>query len=188
MGPLSADDLLRETGFSSYVLNAMYDATVAPGAIVPVTQQNLIPNLPALQQAPSGADLNAGGLTALGMLDAYDRQPTNFVMTAGAYLHWKNPDNTPPQYAGVTGGVMVAKVRPSSPMRVRISALGSPAQVTVLGSIVAHGGSITLSADSINFYASLKQGNWPAPYPAIRRTANRCGLARMPCSMSPGSR
>ncbi len=56
-------------GFGSYQLNAMYDATIAPDTIVRLTQQNLIPNLAALAQAPTGADLNANNLTTLGTID-----------------------------------------------------------------------------------------------------------------------
>ncbi len=79
-------DFFATQGFGGYQLNAVYDATVADGAIVRLTQQNLIPNLPALRQAASGSDLNQGGLTTLGTLDPFHRQATNLVMTAGAYL------------------------------------------------------------------------------------------------------
>jgi filamentous hemagglutinin family protein len=146
-------------GFGSYVLNAMYDTTVAPGATVPLTQQNLIPNLAALAQAPSGADLNQGGLTTLGTLDPYHRQATNLVMTAGGYLTWLAPQGSPrPQYAGVTGGVTVGEGASILADAGAHIGLGSPAQVTVLGSIIAPGGSITLSADSGNAYGFAQPG------------------------------
>ncbi len=70
-------------GFGKYVLNAMYDVTVAPGTTIALTQQNLIPNVPALLQAATGADITASGLTTLGTLDPFHRQATDLVMTAG---------------------------------------------------------------------------------------------------------
>lgn len=143
-------------GFGQYVLNAVYDAGIAPGTTVRVTQRNLLPDASALQHAATGSDLNTGGLTTVGTLDAYHRQPTSVTMTGGEWLNWvpaTDPANpgTPqalPAYPGVTGGVTLAEgasiiADPGAAVR-----LGSPAQVTVLGSIVAPGGSIVLSADS----------------------------------------
>lgn len=141
-------DFFERQGFGKYVLNALYDVTIAPGATVPLTQQNLIANTPALQQAASGADLMAGGLTTLGTLDPYHRQATDLVMTGGAYLAWQSASGRP-QYAGVTGGVTEGEGAAIVGDAGASIGLGSPAQVTVLGSIIAPGGSITLSADSI---------------------------------------
>ncbi len=61
-------------------MNAVYDVDVAPGAEVPLTQQNLVPDLTALSQAPSGSDLTVNGLTALGALGPYYRQATSLDM------------------------------------------------------------------------------------------------------------
>ncbi len=134
-------DFFAAQGFGGYQLNAVYDTTVADGATVRLTQQNLIPNLPALTQAASGADLNQGNLTTLGTLDPYHRQPTNLIMTAGAYLGWLPAQGqVRPQYAGVTGGVTIGEGASIDADAGANIGLGSPAQVTVLGSIIAHGG------------------------------------------------
>ncbi|WP_244108343.1 filamentous haemagglutinin family protein [Burkholderia anthina] len=149
---LPADFFARQ-GFGKYVLNALFDASVAPGAVVNVTQQNLIPDVPALQHAASGADLLSGGLTTAGTLDPYHRQPTSLVMTGGGYLAWRANSSTGqiepvPDYPGVTGGVSIGQGASIVADAGASIGLGSPAQVTVLGSIVAPGGAIALSADS----------------------------------------
>ncbi|GLU31844.1 hypothetical protein Busp01_16860 [Trinickia caryophylli] len=131
-------------GFGKYVLNAMYDTTVAPGANVVLTQRNLLPDVRALQQTVSGSDIAAGGLTSVGTLDAYRRQPTSLVLTAGGEMQWLNV----PQYAGTTGAVTVGEGAAIVADAGASIGLGSPLQVTVLGKLVAPGGSITLSADS----------------------------------------
>ncbi|WP_240648036.1 filamentous haemagglutinin family protein [Pararobbsia silviterrae] len=133
-----------QQGFGKYVLNAIYDTTVAAGADVIVTQKNLIPITPALLQAATNADITAGGLTTVGTLDAWYRQPTDLVLTAGNYLVYQTQEAP----SGATGSVVVgagATIRTDAGASV---GLGSPVQVTVLGSIIAPGGSITLSADS----------------------------------------
>ena len=133
-------------GFGSYVLNAMYDVTVAPGTIVRLTQQNLIPNVAALAQAPTGADLNANNLTGLGTIDPFDRQATNLVITADGYLQWSGAATA--HYSDVTNGLTVGAGASIIADAGASIGLGSPTQVTVLGSIIAPGGAITLSADS----------------------------------------
>ncbi|KLU24892.1 filamentous hemagglutinin [Caballeronia mineralivorans PML1(12)] len=155
-------DFFAQQGFGNYVLNALFDATVAPGATVTLTQQNLIPDVPALQQASSGADLAAGNLTSVGTIDPYHRQATNLVITAGGYLAWARADQNHSQqpirgYPGVTGGVTVEQGASIVGDAGANIGLGSPAQVTVLGSIVAPGGSITLSADNGGRYAQSGQ-------------------------------
>ncbi|WP_233839096.1 filamentous haemagglutinin family protein [Paraburkholderia sp. ZP32-5] len=147
------EDFFAQQGFGSYVLNAYLDATVAPGSTVDLTQQNLIPNAQALQRTASGADLTAGGLTTVGTIDAFDRQATSLVLTAGGYVAWHTTDtqgNTAPvaDYPGVTGGVTVGEGASIVADAGAHIGLGSPAQVTVLGSLIAPGGSIALNADS----------------------------------------
>ncbi len=143
-------NFFAQQGFGKYVLNAMYDVTIAPGAMVALTQQNLMPNGLALLQAATGSDITANGLTTLGVTDAFDRQPTDLVMTGGAYLAWLDASAVRPAYAGVTGGVTLGQGASIIGDAGASIGLGSPAQVTVLGSIIAPGGSITLSADSDN--------------------------------------
>ncbi|WP_459711127.1 filamentous haemagglutinin family protein [Paraburkholderia sp. 2C] len=143
-----------QQGFGSYVLNAYLDATVAPGTTVDVTQQNLIPDVPALQHTASGANVSANGLTTAGTIDAFDRQPTSLVLTGGGYVAWDQTNSVIgqmpiiPDYPGVTGGVTIGEGASVVADAGAHIGLGSPAQVTVLGSLIAPGGSITLSADS----------------------------------------
>lgn len=146
-------------GFGKYVLNAFYDTTVAPGASVAVTQLNRIPDMLALQQAGTGANLSAGGLTTIGQLDAYHRQATNLVLTAGNDTSWRSPAGAAPTYPGVTGAVTLSEGASIHTDAGASVGLGSPAQVTVLGSIIAPGGSITLSADGNGTYAQAGQFN-----------------------------
>lgn len=151
------EDFFSRQGFSRYVLNAYYDATIAPGATVALTQLNRIPDVPALQQAATGASLSTGGLTAPGRLDAYHRQATNLVLTGGNYSSWMAASNTAPSYPGVTGAVTLSEGASIHADAGASIGLGSPTQVTVLGSIVAPGGSITLSADGDGTYALAGQ-------------------------------
>lgn len=152
---LPADFFARQ-GFGRYVLEAMFDASVAPDTTVLVTQQNLIPNIAALQGAPSGANLAAGGLTSVGTLDTYHRQPTSIALVGGDYL-WAGPNHMNqfgisagpvPVYPDATGRVLVSHGASIATDPGGSIGLGSPTQVTVLGSLVAQGGAITLSADS----------------------------------------
>ncbi|MDS0791898.1 filamentous hemagglutinin family protein [Burkholderia pseudomultivorans] len=137
-----------QQGFGKYVLNAQYDTTVAPGTSIALTQQNRIPDVLALQQAGTGANLAAAALTTSGQLDAYHRQPTSLVLTAGSYASWRASPTTMPSYPGVTGAVTLSAGASIHADAGASIGLGSPMQVTVLGSVVAPGGSITLSTDS----------------------------------------
>lgn len=149
-----------QQGFGKYVLNAYYDSTVAPGATVALTQNNLLPDVLALQQTGSGANLSAGGLTTSGQLDAYHRQPTGLVLTGGNVVSWLTAANgVAPSYPGVTGAVTLSAGASINADAGASVALASPTQVTVLGSVVAPGGSITLSADTGTLNAQPGQFN-----------------------------
>ncbi|MFL9866766.1 filamentous hemagglutinin family protein [Paraburkholderia fungorum] len=171
-----------QQGFGKYVLNALYDATVAPGTTVSLTQQNLIPDSVALQRAVTGTDLSAAGLVSAGVIDAYHRQATSLVMTGGDYLAWTGNGATGsvgqiPSYAGVTGGVTIGEGASIHADAGASVGLGSPAQVTVLGSIIAPGGTITLSGDSLvasPFAQSgqLTNGNDTSPTKSVWLGAN----------------
>ncbi|WP_233834827.1 filamentous haemagglutinin family protein [Paraburkholderia sp. ZP32-5] len=154
-------DFFEQQGFGEYVLNAHYDADVAPDTTVRLTQQNLIPDATALQLAASGANLSAGGLTTVGTLDAYHRQPTGLVMTAGDGVAWAatfQGNGTPFEIpATVTGAVTIGQGASVIADAGASIGLGSPVQVTVLGSLIAPGGSITLSADQSGPYLQSGQ-------------------------------
>ncbi len=143
------ESFFSQQGFGKYVLNAYYDATIAPGATVALTQLNRIPDALALQQTASGANLSSAGLTTIGQLDAYHRQPTNLVLTGGNSLTWlTGTDGPPPSYSGVTGAVTLSSGASIHADAGASIGFGSPQQVTVLGSVFAPGGAITLSADT----------------------------------------
>ncbi|WP_017775087.1 filamentous haemagglutinin family protein [Paraburkholderia kururiensis] len=180
-------DFFANQGFGNYVLNALYDSTVAPGATVRLTQQNTVPDAVALQGAASGTDLSTGGLTTVGTVDAYHRQATSLVMTGGGYLavfdNLTNQQNIPippvqiPTTDGAVGTVSVGQGASIVADAGASIGLGSPVQVTVLGSLIAPGGSITLSGDSKmgashtvtgqaappNGYTSPSQSVWLGP-------------------------
>jgi hypothetical protein len=144
------ENFFAQQGFGKYVLNAYYDATIAPGATVALTQTNLLPDALALQQTGTGANLSTGGLTTVGQLDAYHRQPTSLVLTGGNAVSWLTAanDGTVPSYPGVTGAVTLSSGASINADAGAAIVLASPKQVTVLGSVVAPGGSIVLSADT----------------------------------------
>ncbi|WP_236655085.1 filamentous haemagglutinin family protein [Burkholderia pyrrocinia] len=153
------ESFFAQQGFGKYVLNAYYDATVAPGARVALTQLNRIPDGVSLQQAATGANLSTAGLTTSGQLDTYHRQATNLVLTGGNYSSWVGTSNTAPSYPGVTGAVTLSSGASIQADAGASIGLGSPTQVTVLGSVSAPGGAITLSADSNGAFAQTGQLN-----------------------------
>ena len=156
-------------GFGKYVLTAEYDATITAGTVVAPSQVNLIPNVAALLSAASGSDILpmidssssgassvTGGLTSLGKLDDYHRQAAGFSLFAGDYLNWRSNSGLPdysgsPSIAGapgITGTVLLAQNASINADAGAQVLLGSINQVTVEGSIIARGGSITLTGDT----------------------------------------
>ncbi|WP_051278426.1 filamentous haemagglutinin family protein [Solimonas flava] len=139
-------------GFASYDLGAYYDATVADGTQLHVTQQNWLPNYASILQAPSGADLTGGAYASVGTLDAYRRTSTNFSLWSGGYLNWRtegSQSSPQPSYDGVSGTTLLGKgasiVAESGGAGSGPSVTLGGGQVTVRGSIVARGGTIALS-------------------------------------------
>ena len=139
-------------GFGGYNLAAELDATITVGTDVRVSQLDLLPDVDALRTATTGTDILAGlgsaghnAYVARGQLDDYHRPATNFSLSAGDYLgRFKgNPTLLP-----ATGTLLLdegASLTLDAGADVR---LGSRGQVTVLGDITDHGGSVTLSGDS----------------------------------------
>ena len=146
-------------GFGAYKLTAIYDATVTAGTNVPVSEQNFIPNVDALLAAPTGTNLYGtggarpdGALVSVGFLDPYDRQAANFSLTGEGYLGWSTDNGNggnfliaPPAYADVTGTLLIgqgAAILADPGAAVSLTSYG---QLTDLGTITAHGGSISLT-------------------------------------------
>ena len=157
-------------GFGAYDLTSIYDATIMAGTVVTPTETNFIPNITALLAAPTGANLYGtglagpdGSLVTLGQLDAYNRQATNFSLTAGSYLTWNaDPNGYPfeaPVYAGVSGTLLLgqgATINADAGASISLSSYG---QLTDLGAINAPGGSIALTGlDS--YGANLDRSVW----------------------------
>ncbi|MFC4313792.1 filamentous hemagglutinin family protein [Steroidobacter flavus] len=137
-------DFFAGQGFGAYDLAAELDATIAADAQIHISQRNLIPDVHALVQAPTGADLYGGLYGELGVLDAYYRPATHFSLRAADFIG----RGLAPNRSDITGTLLMAEgasllLDPGASVR-----LGSRNQLTVLGSIVAPGGEIVLSADS----------------------------------------
>jgi filamentous hemagglutinin family protein len=147
-----------DQGFGGYNLSALYDATVAPGTQINVSQRNYVADVAALALLPTGSDLSTSNAITLGLLDPYHRQPTNFALTGGGYLTWNgntaangvNDDrnNPVPVFDGVTGTTLLgegAAIVADAGADVQLASFG---QLTDLGTIVAHGGTVELTGYS----------------------------------------
>jgi filamentous hemagglutinin family protein len=154
---LPADFFARQ-GFGNYQLNALFDITVPENVTVHLTQQNLIPDEQALLGAATGADLWQGGLTTVGTVDPYYRQPTSLVMMGGYYLQAvpnfgsiaANGGALPPppaKYYGL-GAVTIAHGAAVVGDAGADIGIADGVQITVLGSLVAPSGTITLNANT----------------------------------------
>ncbi|MDB5970427.1 MAG: filamentous hemagglutinin [Hydrocarboniphaga sp.] len=166
---LSADFFTGQ-GFASYELVALYNATITDGSLVQPTQyvfdSNNAANFSRLLQAATGSDVYA--LTTLGpyvasdgLSDAHGQYlglaPTSLALYSGGYLSWTNNSNS--EFANysalcdigeecITGTTSLGEgARIEAETGANIT-LGSLNQVTVLGGIVAHAGSITLTGDA----------------------------------------
>ncbi|HVT34932.1 MAG TPA: filamentous hemagglutinin N-terminal domain-containing protein, partial [Nevskiaceae bacterium] len=155
-----APEFFAGQGFGAYTLSAEYDATIGAGTVLNPVQSNLIPDRELLSLAATGTDLYGHaqadpgrGYTTIGTLDAYHRQATSQSISAGDYLNWRLPgqDSTnPPDYraAGITGTLLLdhgAVIQTDAGASVT---LGSMNQLTIDGSIIDHGGNVTLTADT----------------------------------------
>ncbi|WP_242111816.1 filamentous haemagglutinin family protein [Luteimonas aquatica] len=136
--------------FGGYDLSAETDATIVAGTQVRVSQRNLVPDVNALRRAATGTDIRAalpgnGGsaYATLGQLDPFYRPATDFAMRAGDYLGLVagDPTGTNP----VTGTLLLDRGAQLTLDPGGKVALGGRGQVSVLGDITAHGGSISLS-------------------------------------------
>ncbi|MGH8444497.1 MAG: filamentous hemagglutinin family protein, partial [Solimonas sp.] len=154
-----APEFFAGQGFGAYDLRASYNATIVDGTQLHVSQRNLLPDYQSLLLAPTGSDLYAsdaahlqGRYATVGTLDAYDRQPTDFSLRSGLFLSWpKDSTNIAPDYGqagGGTGSLLLGRGAAIITDPGAAVTLGSQNQLTVLGSITAHGGSITLTGDA----------------------------------------
>jgi hypothetical protein len=183
------DNFFDGQGFGSYSLVSELGSTISGD--VTVRQSNLIPDYAALQRAPTGSDIYgtaAAGVpyTRLGTLDDFHRQATDFSLRAGSAFSDSATNGATVPLAGiqtnteaffdyfdssVTGdGSLPGELRLDDGATLAADPgasvlLGSKTQLTVLGSIAAPGGSITLTADSKN--PATSAGYAPLPQPLI---------------------
>ncbi|MEW6435567.1 MAG: filamentous hemagglutinin family protein [Pseudomonadota bacterium] len=153
-------DFFSQGGFGAYNLAALYDATVVAGTTVTVSERNFIPTA-ALQQAPTGSNLYGAGVAApdgslvsIGAVDPYFRQAANFSLTAGGFENWGGAR------FGVTGTLLIDQGASILADPGASVALASNNQVTELGTIVAHGGSISLTSTPTLSFNSGTNSVW----------------------------
>ncbi|HSW12133.1 MAG TPA: filamentous hemagglutinin N-terminal domain-containing protein, partial [Solimonas sp.] len=148
------EEFFTGQGFGAYVISAEYDASIVDGAILRPLQHNLQADETALLQAATGTELFAPGAdyVTIGLLDDFHRQATNLSIFAGDYLNWRTPDFDIPDYSasGISGTLRLGQGAAILADHRASVVLGSNAQLTVEGSITAHGGSIVLTGDTGN--------------------------------------
>ncbi|MCX7069529.1 MAG: filamentous hemagglutinin family protein [Gammaproteobacteria bacterium] len=159
-----APSLFTDNGFGRIELQALYDARIADNTVLQLQQRNLLPvaggdGRLALFKLPTGTALDAlqaRGAVTSGLLDDFRRRPVDLVMNAGEYLTWGQRDPLDPNRisapdlsaAGITGTLSIGLgARVLGDPGANLS-FGSLNQLTVLGSLIAHGGKITLSIDT----------------------------------------
>lgn len=147
-------DFFSRQGFANYDLSAAWDATIAGDTTVRVSHRNLVAGFVDILSAATGADLYAPAadgtvFSTLATLDDFRRTATDFNLTSGDYLNANIfTRRNAPRDGGVTGTTLLSagsSIVADAGADIR---LASTNQVTVLGSITAHGGSITFSGDS----------------------------------------
>ncbi|MCC8539489.1 filamentous hemagglutinin family protein [Xanthomonas axonopodis pv. poinsettiicola] len=155
-------DFFANGSFGAYALAAEHDATIVAGTQVRVSQRSLIPDLQALGGAPSDRAVTSGaaqpggnGYARLGQLDPFYRPAADFSLRGGDFIG-RVAGN--PSLDSATGQTVLdtgAHLLLDAGANVR---LGGRGQVTVLGEIQAHGGSIAISGDT-----SSTSGLSPSP-------------------------
>lgn len=147
-------------GFDNYAISSFTDANIAPGAMVQISRDNLLPNVSALLTAPTGTDLYGkafstdSGYVSVGQLAPYlryvsrDANGPGFSMSAGLYLNYPTVGGTrvPQVYPGISGALTVgtgAVISADAGAAITLTAAGSN---IVDGTIDAPGGTIAITA------------------------------------------
>ena len=168
-------------GFDNYALTSFTDANIAPGAVVQISRDNLLPNVPALQAAPTGTDiygqspLTDSAYTSEGQLAAYLRyisrgaNGSGFSLNAGQYLDYRGAfvpvDGfsvaVPQTYPSVSGSLTLgAGAVISADAGANITLTGT--QFTILdGTVDAPGGTISTPSNR------LSSGNFLTDVPEV---------------------
>ncbi len=142
-----------QLGFDNVVLKSEYNALITNNTRLHLQQSSLLPDFNLLADVATGTDLRSvPGAVTIGLRDDYYRRPQNLSIYAGDYVNWITNRFGSPNYsaAGIDGAVTLGANASLVADPGAAVTLGSHAQVTVLGSIIAHGGSITLTGDTAN--------------------------------------
>jgi filamentous hemagglutinin family protein len=144
-------DFFAQQGFGNYILQSMYDTTLKSDTTLHVSQLNYLPNVSGLLQAPTGSDLTAGQLTAVGRLDDYHRTATSLTLGAGL-LHSANAQYqtgaNPDQQTDLRTALTLEKNSAIITDAGANVTLASTDQMDVEGTIQAAGGRIRLYGDT----------------------------------------
>ncbi|ALN85816.1 filamentous hemagglutinin family N-terminal domain protein [Lysobacter capsici] len=175
IGGAAADDartlqldagFFEQGDFGSYDLIAQHDATIAADTTVRISQRNFVPSREALRSLPTGSDLYAGlnldgrGINgAFGLIDTYHRPAADFALEAGAATGRTLPNH--PQLSQLRDTLLFDQGAQLQLDAGGDARLGSRGQLTVLGGVTAHGGSIALSGDTS--VQGLSPSHSPAP-------------------------
>jgi filamentous hemagglutinin family protein len=133
-----------DAGFDNFALSAVSAANIPADAIVRLTHENLLPDLTIIAEAPSGSDPAA--YASAGFLSGMWLAPTNLSINSG--LELQNPvvaQGSSDGDATILGQGAEILADPGAAIT-----LDSVEAVTVLGSISAHGGSISLAVNYPN--------------------------------------
>jgi filamentous hemagglutinin family protein len=172
-------------GFDSYALTSFTDANIAPGALVRISRNNLLPDVTALQAAPTGTDiygqspLTGDAYVSVGQLAPYLRYVTRgangpgFSVSAGRYraiynlgdqVHQSNNLVSSLAQLGITGSLTLgtgAVISADAGANITLAGVSS---VTVDGSVDAAGGTIAIVAGGAgNLYLNLAPELWLGP-------------------------
>ncbi|WP_284319242.1 filamentous haemagglutinin family protein [Dyella acidisoli] len=156
-------------GFDNYALTSFTDANIAPGAVVQISRDNLLPNVTALLDAPTGTDiygespLTSSAYASVGQLAPYLRYISRgangpgFSLSAGLYLGWPAnplaPAVGPTTYPGVTGSLTLGTgAAITADAGANITLAGTQSTI-VDGTIDAPGGTISVTTTPVNAVA-----------------------------------
>lgn len=131
-----------DLGFGGFVLNTADSAITPAGATVVLQHENLLP-APALQGAPSGA--HPADFATAGLLAMAQRSPTNLTVIAGLEAKSDPLPTTSADGSAIVGDGAQILGDPGAAI-----SISSDMATTVLGTLRAPGGSISLSMNAPN--------------------------------------
>jgi filamentous hemagglutinin family protein len=160
-GAIAVSSSLFQLGFAAYVLNGFGGVSVTPGAQVSVTRPVYILTNPAGAPVPSGADPSQAYSVVLPALYTPNLAKDSVTQRAGASLSLVSSAE-PSAFDGGGGPLTIgagASVAVDPGQSISLVGYG---QVTVLGTLTAHGGSI--SVVNTQFAVSSDDANQPIPF------------------------